>query len=78
METATRKIERRRHRGLQGRPGALLSLGVELKEWWHLSTSVKAASLRTCRGMEEPKLFSKIGLLTKDTLFALKRFHSHS
>ena len=31
-----RRIERRRHRRLQGKDGALLSLGVELKRVWHL------------------------------------------
>ena len=36
METATAGIERRRHRRLQGKDGALLSLGVELKRMWHL------------------------------------------
>ena len=74
METATARIEQRRHRRLQGKDGALLSLGVELKRMWHLiDISEGGLAFRYLGGMEEPKLFSKLALLTKDTSFCLEK-----
>ena len=74
METATVTIERRKHGRLQGKDGALVSLGAEIKRMWHLIDISKGGlAFRYLGGMEDPQLFSELVLLTKEVSFCLEK-----
>jgi hypothetical protein len=74
METATVTIERRKHGRLQGKDGALVSLGAEIKRMWHLiDISNGGLAFRYLGGMEEPQLSSELVLLTKEVSFFLEK-----
>jgi hypothetical protein len=74
METAPVTIERRKHGRLQGKTGALVSLGAEIKRMWHLIDISKGGlAFRYLGGMEEPQLFSELALLTKEVSFFLEK-----
>jgi hypothetical protein len=74
METATVTIERRKHGRLQGKDGALVSLGAEIKKMWHLIDISKGGlAFRYLGGMEDPQLFSELVLLTKEVSFCLEK-----
>jgi hypothetical protein len=74
MEIATATIERRKHERLQGKDGALVSLGAEIKRMWHLMDISKGGlAFRYLGGMEEPQLFSELVLLTKEASFCLEK-----
>jgi len=74
METGTVTIERRKHGRLQGKDGALVSLGVEIRRMWHLIDISKGGlAFRYLSGMEEPELFSELVLLTKEVSFFLEK-----
>jgi len=74
METATVTIERRKHGRLQGKDGALVSLGAEIKRMWHLIDIGKGGlAFRYLGGMEDPQLFSELVLLTKEVSFCLEK-----
>ena len=74
MDTATVTIERRKHGRLQGKDGALVSLGAEIERMWHLIDISKGGlAFRYLGGMEEPELFSELVLLTKEVSFFLEK-----
>ena len=74
METATATIERRKHRRLQAKDCALVSLGAETRRMWHLiDISVGGLAFRYLYGIEEPKQFSELVLLTKEASFCLEK-----
>jgi len=74
MERPTVTIERRKHKRLQGKDGALVSLGSEIKRMWHLiDIGEGGLAFRYLSGMEEPLLFSELVLLTKEASFCLEK-----
>jgi hypothetical protein len=74
MDTATVTIEQREHGRFQGKDGALVSLGAEIKRMWHLIDISKGGlAFRYLGGMEEPELFSELVLLTKEVSFFLEK-----
>jgi hypothetical protein len=69
-----RAIERRKHRRLQGKDGALLSLGSGEEKLWHIIDICECGlAFRYLGQLEDPQRFSELVLLSKDASFCLEK-----
>jgi hypothetical protein len=68
-----RAIERRKHRRLQGKDGALVSLGSGEEKLWHIIDICECGlAFRYLGQLEDPQRFSELVLLSKDASFCLE------
>ena len=69
-----RAIERRKHGRLQGKHGALVSLGRGTEKLWHIiDISECGLAFRYLGQLEDPHSFSELVLLSKDASFCLEK-----
>lgn len=69
-----RPVERRKHRRLQGKDGALLSLGSGEEKFWQIVDICECGlAFRYLGQMEAPQHFSELVLLSKDASFCLEK-----
>ena len=69
-----RPIERRKHSRLQGKHGALVSLGSGEEKLWHILDICECGlSFRYLGQLEDPQRFSELILLSKDASFCLEK-----
>ena len=66
--------ERRKHRRLQGKDSALVSLGRGEEKLWHIIDICECGlAFRYLGQLEDPQRFSELMLLSKDASFCLEK-----
>jgi hypothetical protein len=69
-----RAIERRKHRRLQGKDGALVTLGGGEEKLWHIIDICECGlAFRYLGQLEDPERCSELVLLSKDASFCLEK-----
>jgi hypothetical protein len=67
-------IERRKHMRLQGKDGALVTLGSGEEKLWHIIDICECGlAFRYLGQLEDPECFSELALLSKDASFCLEK-----